>query len=263
MEGLLRSKSMIIVRCQFCGKKFKIYPYRLRKERGKYCSNECKYKGIQKKKISKVCSECGKNYKIYPSEERRRDRKFCSPRCRGNWMKRTQLGFGGSHSYNQIKKNCEICGKEFKSKNYDKDTHRYCSNRCRGIGHSELMKKKYHDSDYIKKLLKSLKIHPNKKEQILDKILHRLFPSEYKFVGDFSFVLGGRSPDFMNVNGQKKLIEFYGDYWHDSDRFPSTQTSDERIKYFKKYGFETLIIWESELKDTQKLEKKIKVFHHE
>jgi len=47
----------------------------------------------------------------------------------------------------------------------------------------------------------------------------------------------------MNINGQKKLIELYGDYWHKG------QNPQKRINYFKKYGFKTLIIWEKEYKN--------------
>lgn len=59
----------------------------------------------------------------------------------------------------------------------------------------------------------------------------------------------------MNVNGQKKLIELYGNYWH------KNENPNNRIKHFKKYGFDTLVIWEKELKDINRLNKKLEVFH--
>lgn len=249
---------MITVKCQFCGKAFQIYPYKLQNNRGKYCSKECKNKAQKKQKIRKICLECGREYKIYPSEARRRERLFCSKKCKGKWVKRTHLNC----TYSRIKKTCEICGKEFTTPQFNKNTHKYCSNHCRGIAFSKLMKGKYLDPNYIKKLQEGLKMRPNNQEQILNKILCRLFPNEYKFVGDFSFVLGGRSPDFMNVNGKKKLIELFGDYWHNHKYFPKMQTSKERIEYFKNYGFNTLIIWESELKNLNDLESKLKEFHY-
>lgn len=98
-------------------------------------------------------------------------------------------------------------------------------------------------------------LKPNKPEKYLIELLNKNFPNEYKYVGDFQFWLGGKNPDFMNVNGQKKLIEFYGYYWHKDDN-PKT-----RIKHFKKYGFDTLVIWDKELKNIDRLTNKLELFH--
>ena len=109
------------------------------------------------------------------------------------------------------------------------------------------IKRNRENMTYWANLHKSLHLKPNKPEAQLNKILQKLRPNEYKYVGDFSFILGGKSPDFMNVNGQKKLIELYGDYWHKDD------DPQERIDFFKQYGFDTLIVWEKELKDNKNL----------
>ena len=99
-------------------------------------------------------------------------------------------------------------------------------------------------------------IVPNKKEQELYEFLQEILPDEYKFVGDGKTVdVGGCAPDFININGQKKLIELYGDYWHKGD------DEGHRIFYFRLFGYETLIIWEHELKDKEKLREKILAFH--
>jgi len=72
------------------------------------------------------------------------------------------------------------------------------------------------------------KIKKNGKERIIEVILNRLFPNEYKFTGDFSFTIDHYSPDFTNVNGQKKLIEHFGKYWHAS---PNKYKSTDLIKF--------------------------------
>lgn len=64
----------------------------------------------------------------------------------------------------------------------------------------------------------------------------------YKYVGDGSTIIGGKVPDFINNNGEKKLIEIFGDYWHDP------KDIEIRRHHFAKYGFRTLIIWEHEIK---------------
>lgn len=106
----------------------------------------------------------------------------------------------------------------------------------------------------IKEMIKSRKIRPNKLESTLYDILKRMLPNEYKY-NDGWFILGGKVPDFPNVNGQKKLIEFYGDYWHRNDN------PQDRIDYLKQFGYDTLIIWERELKDKVVLVNKILEFH--
>ena len=110
---------------------------------------------------------------------------------------------------------------------------------------------------YWVSLHKSLHLKPNKPEIQLNKILQKLFPNEYKYVGDLSFILGGKNPDFMNVNGQKKLIELYGDYWHKDDN------PQDRKDLFKQFGFDTLVVWEKELKDRESLNVKLNTFHQE
>lgn len=107
---------------------------------------------------------------------------------------------------------------------------------------------------------------PNKPEKLLNKLLQRLLPKEYKInIKGNIMILGRKVPDFVNINGQKKIIEMYGDYWH-SDKFIKKHgcyenTEKGRIKYFKKLGWETLIIWEHELKDLDKVKNRILEFN--
>ncbi len=124
------------------------------------------------------------------------------------------------------------------------------------------MKKIWERIEYQKKIRVVRHTKPNKKEQLLNRLLQDLFPNEWKFVGDFQFFLGGKNPDFMNVNGQKKLIEIFGDYWHSEKMTGETKTKhkNNRIKYFKQYGFDCLVIWEHELKNKNKLVRDVTSF---
>lgn len=45
-------------------------------------------------------------------------------------------------------------------------------------------------------------------------------------------------------------------YWHDGD------DEQERINYFKEYGFDTLIIWEHEMQDEKTLIERILLFNN-
>jgi G:T-mismatch repair DNA endonuclease (very short patch repair protein) len=102
---------------------------------------------------------------------------------------------------------------------------------------------------------KALNLHPNIPEKTVINLLNELFPKEYKYVGNFKFWLGGKNPDIMNVNGQKKLIEVFGDYWHRGEN------PQNRIRHFKKYGFDTLVIWEKDIKNDDNLMKTLNKFH--
>jgi len=108
-------------------------------------------------------------------------------------------------------------------------------------------------------------VRPTKTEKTLNKILCKLLPKEYQYVGDGEVIIGRRNPDFMNVNGQKKIIEMFGNYWH-SRKFTGMSKKEhrqERQKHFAKYGYKTLVVWEHELQNTKQLKAKIKAFHNE
>jgi hypothetical protein len=104
------------------------------------------------------------------------------------------------------------------------------------------------------KILKSLDVKPNKAETLLNSILDRYFPNQWKFVGDGGLVIDGKIPDFMNVNGKKQLIEMFGDYWHKG------QNPQNRIDTFSHFGFATIVIWERELKKPEMVADRIRHF---
>lgn len=128
--------------------------------------------------------------------------------------------------------------------------------KCREEKRSETSKRLWREESYQKKVARALAIAPNKPEKYLLGLLKELFPGEYEFTGDFKFWLDGRNPDFMNVNGKKKLIELFGDYWHKDD------DPKDRIDHYKRFGFDTLVIWEHELENKNKLVNKLEKFHN-
>lgn len=121
------------------------------------------------------------------------------------------------------------------------------------------------DPEFVAKRMKAIRVKPNKLEKSLDKLLQRLFPNQYKFVGDGEFILASKCPDFVNIAGQKKIIEVFGDYWHGEERtgVSDRQHAQERIDLFAKYGYQTLIIWERDLVDVFLLKEKLFKFNRE
>mgnify|MGYP001611458299 CR=1 FL=1 len=124
--------------------------------------------------------------------------------------------------------------------------------------HSKLIKSLWSDLEFIEKQRKSRSIKPNKLELFFESWLNKNFPNEWKYVGNFKFWIGGKNPDFVSINNKKNLIELFGNYWHKND------SPKKRINHFKKYGFNTLILWEKEIKNMEKVKNKIiKEFYYE
>jgi len=114
----------------------------------------------------------------------------------------------------------------------------------------------------LKAIFKGLRLLPNKPEKFLDKLFQQLFLNQIKYTGDGKdedSIVAGRCPDFIFTDGQKKIIEHFGDFHHGEGRtgIPNEQHEQERINLFARYGYQTLVIWEHELEDIDILQKKI------
>jgi len=119
---------------------------------------------------------------------------------------------------------------------------------------SKVIKRRYLDSEYVEKIRKAWNRKPNKLEKRMLKILDTLFPAEWKYTGDYSFVINGKNPDFVNCNGKKKIIEVYGFHWHQGD------DPQDRINEFKPFGYGTLVIWDYEFKNMECLIERLNNF---
>ena len=147
-------------------------------------------------------------------------------------------------------------------------------NRCCSCAGVERWKNEEFKRKTLKAIAQGIDNLPNKPEKSLIKLLSNIFPKEYKYVGDYNFWIEKCNPDFININGQKKIIEFYGDYWHaNPNKYKSTdkmykgvlakeiwKKDKKRLKTFSNYGYSTLVIWEHELKDLDDVLNKIKGF---
>jgi len=144
-------------------------------------------------------------------------------------------------------------------------TWKYGNKTCHQCAGKTRWKNEEYKKEQLKSSFEGRKIKPNKPEKLLNKILNKILLNEYKFVGDGKFWIGGFNPDFINCNGQKKIIELYGCYWHKCPKCgfgnKKIQSKDvERIKNYVQYGYKTLIVWEHELKDLEMLIAKIMEF---
>ena len=124
---------------------------------------------------------------------------------------------------------------------------------------SQRMKNQWENSQYRNEQIQRLVFvghhfgKPTKIEQIfINWINEAKLPLRY--VGDGSLIIGGKNPDFLNIDGKKQIIELYGSYWHKGEN------PENRVKHFRDYGFDCLVIWEHELKKKDAVLGKVKEF---
>lgn len=76
----------MMMQCSYCGKEKRVKPYRLKRSKKLFCSEECYWKGKSQKKLIK-CSFCSKEILRRPSQAPRYKNVYCSMECRYKWQK--------------------------------------------------------------------------------------------------------------------------------------------------------------------------------
>lgn len=128
------------------------------------------------------------------------------------------------------------------------------------------VKKHWKDPVYAKKVLTALQEEPNKSEKKLQRIMEENnFP--FRYVGDGQVIIDGQIPDFVATDGSKKLIELFGEPWHDSNHsnkiiVKPARTVGAKQQFYTTHGYALLIIWDKELRDEEKVINRIKDFLH-
>jgi hypothetical protein len=82
---------------------------------------------------------------------------------------------------------------------------------------------------------------PTTEERRLLEILEEREPGRWSYVGDGQLIIGGKNPDFWD--GEKRLMEMWGDFWHQG------QDPQDRIRFFEDRGYSCRVIWASQLKE--------------
>lgn len=121
-------------------------------------------------------------------------------------------------------------------------------------------KKLYQDPEFLKKMRKCRLNRPTTPEKLLMKLLRQMNLS-FDYVGDFSKWINGKNPDFINEE-DKKIIEVFGEYWHSKEITGKDNHihENERKLLFSSKGYDTLIIWDYEFNDINKLKNKLNCF---
>jgi len=134
--------------------------------------------------------------------------------------------------------------------------------------HSVRMKKLWDDPVYkevmSEKIFKALAFKPTKPEAYLDALLQTYFPDRWIYNGDNSchFKIDFKVPDFLSLDNLPKVIELFS-YHHCpalNKNIRPHAIARNRVELFKEHGYDTLIVWEPELKKPDKVVAKIKEF---
>lgn len=180
-----------------------------------------------------ICLQCKQPFsKRAPNIPRGTGIKFCSLQCayKHNRGSQSAIWKGGPIQYT-----CLECGKEFMRRRDRALNPKFCSCLCKVI--------------YYKKHGVWISRPTNPERKVIRICLSHNLP--YKYVGDGQVWLGNRNPDFINVNGEKQVIEVFGTYFH------HLFDGANRIEHYRKYGFSCLIIWGDELSNMQRVTKKL------
>jgi len=106
--------------------------------------------------------------------------------------------------------------------------------------------------EYRRKMLRMLMtVNPPSKAELELKAFIEKHGLPFSYVGDGKVIIAGKCPDFINNNGGKQVIEFFGFWKH------TKEEAEERKKLFRQYGFDTLILWYEDLKNETRLLSKI------
>ena len=210
-----------------------------------YCSRECRF--LDHTKIIK-CDYCGKQFSRVLSAIK--ENNYCSLACKYLDPKlKEKIGASLRNSEKFQKFRASQKRKNMEGVRVSKDTEFK-----KGWQYTEKGR------EIIKKRLKTLRTKTSKPELKVKELLESL-ELPYEHVGGGQLIIGSKNPDFVRIDGEKCIIEVFGTYWHDPEVCKYWHQTEEGTKnYYGAYGYEVLVIWEDEVKDLEKLSKKILTF---
>jgi len=239
---LRRTKIRKEIICQICGTIFPGYEGR------KFCSLDCAYKG--RDLISYWTNDKRKKQSEFKKRWHEENKEYWLKRTQQRWDDAESDGWKEKHRKSVIESWKDDEERKKEQSRMEREDNRFlrfkrnkpeeflelCELR------SAIQLKKMSNIKFKNQVVRNSMLgaqrKPNKLEQRFDNFLQKHFPGEYKYTGDGSFILAGKCPDFTNINSKKKIIEIFGDYWHQAD------DPEERKEIFGEYGFDTLILWE-------------------
>jgi len=128
--------------CKNCGKEFERTAARIKRGRGIYCSEACRWEGVGKQQTGSehpkwsrervYCANCGKELNRIHFRRERTKNHFCSRLCKGEWMSKNLIPHNKSEVVIQT---CPICNEQFRTTEamIKKGRGICCSDQCRAV----------------------------------------------------------------------------------------------------------------------------------
>lgn len=266
-RGLARRKDKKKIVCKHCGKEFSVVSWM----NAKFCSVKCSSEH-KKNRIQQICLNCKNSFEVLGYQKTI----FCSRKCSNEYAIKTEKNKYKEEEKSKVTKICEYCKKEFRVWKYRKNA-RFCSKPCFsnagrvnlqctkcGVYHSEernTLKDNLNMELFCKKC-RNLNNTSAFEIQIKNYLIDIFGSEKIKANQRISYEKGKYIYPDIVVNN-KLIIECNGDFFHCNPEFFNSDYYNNKIKkyaweiwqrdifkldIYKKYGYNVMIIWESNWK---------------
>jgi len=212
------------------------------------------------KKLVDVCDKCGAIREVRKADYRGSLCKSCvvkgRPKPEG-WGEKHSQTLKGRPNF-KLRGHPALSSKERSLKlslaTKGKPKHTEESKRKIGLANSKPKppRTEQHQYNLTTAILKSVCASPNKFEISCFDYLNKKYPNKFKYVGDGSVLINGKSPDFISEE-LKTVVLAHGNYWHltlknlEINEENKRETEKIDSSPFLKAGYKVLFIWEDEL----------------
>lgn len=277
----MRNKIIIPVNCVGCGSEILISKSVSNDRKTFFCSPICydtfytDYCGASKLAYPfKNCLYCNQEFN-FVNEGSSKSRSFCSLKCFGRYRAEV-INVAKPKITAKISKICRHCKKEYYVWPYRINSE-FCSVKCHDNIRREILNclhcgieftaPAFEKRKYCSLNCASYKIYQESSGELAIKEFLDSNNIKYLSQGVIMFDNGYCKPDIIVGN---KIIEYYGEYWHCSDRlFDDNQRNhsikmiaqqkrkiDEiKIENLRERGYETLIVWEHDWMSNREITK--------
>lgn len=213
--------------------------------------------------------------------------KFCSSICYGSYVKENPGAFQAVQEKTRVSLVCDNCGCDYEVHNYRSNNSKWCSKKCKADHHvkdrkllkchccnREVSRAKWElfiDGTEKKRVFCSVNCSRNVTNDELmstrTSIVEQNLQTELSKLGfEFEMKTGVKRDNgkyfYPDMKIGNKLIEVYGTYWHSDPKvYPASyfnkntnltakekwEIDENRLGELESYGYETLVIWESEI----------------